>query len=549
MISKKMRFMASILCMGILLSGCAAKKTEPAGTTTPPAGTTTAPAETKPAASSKISEKERTLTVLLSDNTSQPIKNFGPAQQEIFKKTNIKLEFQIVPSSNFNDKKNILLASNNMPDLACITSQDLIQYGPTGIFLPLKSYIDKMPNFKGFWDQYSNMTKYLVGGELYGLQVVARDETANGFGPIIRTDLLQKNSLPTPTTFDELLDTLAKLKKLYPDSKPWTGRKGTIQLLKTTTYMLGSGYGDDGLYYDFDVEGGKYVFGPASKEFKKVLEYLSKAYKAGVLDPDFATTTSEQFDSKMSSGKSLFFIDNSGFCLNYTKSLKKIDANAKLQAIPYLKNSAGQRRAVAYATTLTDRFYGINAKVKDPDTVIKFMNWMYGKEGSDISNYGVEGVSFKYNSKNEPEFIKDYVMKFKDATPSTYYAVFSDMGITKLNFSLWAANTRPTFEIEKLVGNWDSLSDEYWALMAKENLSGGAFVQPAVNPALSEKDAEKVKQLKLDLNTMLDQEYNKYIMGVEPIDNWDKVIEKQVKLGVRDLEKIYNDANAAYKKK
>lgn len=535
MISKKTRIIASILCMGILLPGCSDKKTTPS-------------ADTNPASSSKISDKERTLTVLMTDSSTQPLKNFGPAQQEILKKTNIKLEYQIVPSSNFNDKKNILLASNNMPDLALVTSKDITQYGPTGIFLPLKKYIDKMPNYKGFWDKNGDMSKYLVGDELYALQVVARDETANGFGPIIRTDLLKKNNLQTPTTFDELLDTLTKLKKIYPDSKPWTGRKGTIQLLKTTSYMLGSGYGDDGLYYDYDVEGGKYVYGPASKEFKKVLEYLSKAYKAGVLDPDFATTTAEQFDSKMSSGKSLFFIDNSGFCLNYTKSLKKVDAEAKLQAIPYLKNSAGQRRAVAYATTLTDRFYAINGKVKDPDTVIKFMDWMYSKEGSDISNYGVEGVSFKYNSKNEPEFIKDYVMKFKDATPSTYYAVFSDMGITKLNFSLWAGNTRQTFEIEKLAGNWDSLSDEYWNLMAKENEKGGAFVQPAIDPPLSEKDAEKVKQLRLDLNTMLTQEFNKYIMGVEPIDNWDKVIEKEVKLGVRDLEKIYNDANAAYKK-
>lgn len=540
MINKKMRFMASILSLGILLSGCGSKQTKEKGNTTP--------TDTKTTTGSKISEKERTLTVLMTDSPTQPLKNYAPAQQEIFKKTNIKLEYQIVPSSNYNDKKNILLASNNMPDIAYISSADIVQYGSTGIFLPLKSYIDKMPNFKKFWSQYPDMSKYLVGGELYAFQVVARDETANGFGPIIRTDLLQKNNLQTPTTFDELLDTLTKLKKIYPDSKPWTGRKGTTQLLTTTAYMLGSGYGDGGLYYDFDVDGGKYICGTASKEFKKVLEYLNKAYKAGVLDPDFATTTAEQFDSKMSSGKSLFFIDNSGFSLNYTKALKKVDTEAKLQAIPYLKNSAGQRRAVAYATTLAGRFYAINAKVKDPDTVIKFMDWMYGKEGSDISNYGAEGVSFQYNSKNEPEFIKDYVMKFKDATPSSYYAVFSDMGITKLNFSLWAGNTRQTFEIEKLAGNWDALSDEYWNLMAKENEKGGAFVQPIENPPLSEKDAERVKQLKLDLNTMLNQEFNKYIMGVEPIDNWDKVIEKQVKLGARELEKIYNDANAAYKK-
>lgn len=534
--------LASVLCVGTLLTGCGKKTEQNASASSSPSAATTA--------GGKISDKERTLTVLMTDSPTQPLKNYAPAQQEIFKKTNIKLEYQIVPSSNYNDKKNILLASNNMPDIAYITKADVTQYGPTGIFLPLKKYMDKMPNFKSFYDQYTDMKKSLVGDELYAFQVVARDETANGFGPIIRTDLLKKNNLPTPTTFDELLDTLTKLKGLYPDTKVWTGRKGTSQLLATTAYMLGSGMGGngDGIYYDFDVDGGKYIYGPASKDFKNVLSYLNKAYKAGVLDPDFATTTAEQFDSKMSSGKSLFFIDNNGFCLNYTKSLKKTDPNAKLQAIPFLKNSKGQRRAMAYATELADRFYAINAKIKDPDTVIKFMDWMYNKEGSDISNYGVEGTSFNYNANKEPEFIKDYVMKFKDATPSTYYAVFSDMGITKLNFSLWAGNTRQTFEIEKLAGNWDSDSDEFWNLMKKENEKGGAFKQPITDPSFSTKDAERVKQLKLDLSTMLTQEYNKYIMGVEPIDNWDKVIDKQEKLGVRELEKIYNDANAAYKK-
>jgi len=546
MFNKKVRMalsilLASVLCAGTLMSGCS-KKAEQKDT----------PAATSASASNgKISDKERTITVLMTDSPTQPLKNYAPAQQEIFKKTNIKLDYQIVPSSNYTDKKNILLASNNMPDIAYVTNSDVAQYGPTGVFMPLKKYIDKMPNFKKFYDQYDDMKKALVGDELYALQVVARDETANGFGPVIRTDLLKKNNLPTPTTFDELLDTLTKLKKIYPDSKPWTGRKGTNQLLATTSYMLGSGFGSntgDGLYYDFDVDGGKYIYGPASKDFKNVLSFLNKAYKAGVLDPDFATTTAEQFDSKMSSGKSLFFIDNSGFCLNYTKSLKKTDPDAKTQAIPYLKNSKGQRRAMAYATTLADRFYAINGKVKDPDTVIKFMDWMYGKEGSDISNYGVEGTSFKYNANKEPEFIKEYVDKFKSATPSTYYAIFSDMGITKLNFSLWAGNTKETNDIEKLAGNWDNDSDEYWKLMEKENGKDGAFKQPITDPALTSQDAEKVKKLKLDLQTMLTQEYNKYIIGVEPIDNWDKVIQQEEKLGVRDLEKIYNDANAKYKK-
>ena len=389
------------------------------------------------------------------------------------------------------------------------------------------------------------MQKYCLDGELFVFPVIAREETANGFVPVIRTDLLEENNIPIPQSFDELLDALVKLKEIYPDSIPWTGRKGTSQMLKTVSYMLGSGYGDNGLYYDYDKDGGSYVFGPASQDFKAVLSYLNRAFEAGVLDPDFATTTAEQFESKLSSGKSFFYIDNSGFGINYTKALRKIDGleKATMQIIPIPENSFGQRRAVSYAKVLPGRFYALNASSKNKEEIVKFIDWMYSDEGSDISNYGVEGESFEYNEKGEPEFKKDFVMQYKDAQPSTYYAIYSELGITKLNFCMYACNTKTWFEIEKLAGNWDEVSDEYWSIVEKDD----AYRDNYIAPPLSVEESERVKDILVDLNTMLEQEYNKYIMGVEPIENWDKVIEKAEAMGVRELEDIYNKANAQYK--
>ncbi|MDR3167191.1 MAG: extracellular solute-binding protein [Treponema sp.] len=501
------------------------------------------------AGSGKISDRERTLSVLISDNANQPIKNMALAQQAILEKTNIRIDFQIVPASNYNDKKSALLATNQMPEVSFITGNDITRYAPTGLFLPLEKYVNSMPNFKRFWDTIPDLKKSMIGGELYGFQMVARNEASNGFGPVIRTDLLAKHSIPIPTTFDELLDALESLKRIYPNSRPYSLRNGaTLQHFKTSAYMLGSGFGSNGLYYDFDVDGGKYIFGPATKEFKTVLKFFADAYRRGVLDPDYATTTSSQFQAKMTGGTSFFFNDNSGFSIDYTNLLRKIEPDASLEFIPYLTNSYGQRRAVAYATTLNDRFFAIRADIKDPDTIIRFFDWLYSDEGSDITNYGKEGVSFRYNAQGKPEFIKEYIDRFKDKSP-VYYAVFSDAGITKLNFSLYAGNTEQSFAIQKLAGVWDDFADKYWALAAKENLPGtGALVQPVQDPPLSETDAERVKDLTLAVTTYLEQEYNKYIMGVEPIDNWDRVITRAIELGANELADIYNRANAPFKK-
>ncbi|WP_276947766.1 extracellular solute-binding protein [Acetatifactor muris] len=496
--------------------------------------------------SSWIADEPITVSVMLSDNSQQPKRQDAPAHEEIFRKTNIQLEFQIVPAASYEEKQSVVLGTNNFPDVIYLQNgtKDIVQYGTSGIFEPLMQYVNEetMPNFYKFWQQYPDMKKYLLEGELYAFPVVARDESAAGFGPVIRMDLLEKHDIPIPQTFDELLEALAKLHEIYPDTIPWTGRKGTPQLLATTAYMLGSGMGGrtDGMYYDFDEK--KYIFGPASENFKEVLGYLNKAYEMGVLDPEFATTTDEQMDSKLSSGKSLFYLDNSGFGANYTAKLNQIEGyeDARFQVLPIPENSFGNRRAVAYAADLPGRFYAINASAENKEEIIKLIDWLYSREGSDITNYGVEGISFEYGEDGEPHFIEDYVMQFKGAEPSDYYAVFADLGITKLDFCFWAGNTRMGSEIQKITGSWTELTDEYWEIINNDP----AYVQPHINPSLTEEEAETVQDILAEVNTILEPEYNKYIMGTEPVDNWDSVIKKCEDAGVRQIEEIYNAAEA-----
>lgn len=540
------KLLALLLSLVMVLAACGSsgdKTSSEASTSEPAASTEQSKEESKeePVEEEKISSEERVLTLLISDNPNQPKRNNAPAQEEIFKRTNIRLDYQIVPSSNYSEKKSILLSTNNMPDIAKLDKSDIIDYAPSGIFLNLTEYIDDLPNFKALWDTYPDMAKSMIDGELYAFQVVAKNEATNGFGPAIRTDLLTKHDLEVPTSFDELLDVLEALKTEYPDSRPYTGRNGTNQLLRTTAYQLGSGHQ---LYFDHDLD--KYVYGPATEEFKEVLRFHNQAFERKVLDMDYATSTAEQFETRLVGGQSFFFNDNSGFSLNFTNTLREIEPDAKLEAIHYLTNSFGQRRAVSYATEIIGSYYAINGGVEDPETVVRFMDWMYGEEGSDISNYGVEGVSFQYNDEGKPEFIEEYVMQFKDHKPAGYYGVFSDMGITKLDFSLYAGNTEQTFEIQRIQGFWDEETEAYWERMAEEVAPGGALVQPVADPPFTVEEAEKIKQLTLDLNTMLEQEYDKYIMGVEPIENWDKVIEKANEIGAVELVELYNSVNEAF---
>ena len=67
---------------------------------------------------------------------------------------------------------------------------------------------------------------------------------------------------------------------------------------------------------------------------------------------------------------------------------------------------------------------------------------------------------------------------------------------------------------------------------------------PKIAPSLTTEESERATDILMELTTVLEQEYNKYIMGLEPIDNWDSVIAHCEELGARELEDIYNTALA-----
>lgn len=96
------------------------------------------------------------------------------------------------------------------------------------------------------------------------------------------------------------------------------------------------------------------------------------------------------------------------------------------------------------------------------------------------------------------------------------------------------------FQIEKLTGTWNEQYDEYWGIIEADD----AYVDPVVNPPLTPEEASSYKDIMASLNTMLEQEYDKFIMGTKDISEYDAVIEKAIEMGALEIEKIYNNARA-----
>lgn len=506
---RKINFIvAAALGMTMILTGCSGNASE--------------------VKSTEHSKKPQTITVLRSEHPSQPLRADAPSLLQIEKIKGIKIDLQSSPLSDFGVKLRTLLTTNRMPDVAFVKIPEIREFANTGMFLDLTPYWEngKLPNLRKALEKHPDYKKILVNGKLYGFPNLDREEMYYGQYPMIRTDILKKLNLPMPTSFEELYQTLKKMKTVYPDSYPWTMRWGINSQFGYLAYSFGSGFAT---YYEPVTQ--KYQYGPIYPEFKNMIVYLKKLYDEKLLDPNYATNTAQQWQQNLSSGKSLFYYDNNMFGVNFIGALKKLDKDAMFDMVPVLKNDQGVRRAYRYPSGHIDVFYAISSKVKDPDRVVELFDWFYSEEGADITNYGIPGEHFT-RTKEGVTIKPELLAQFKDkAEPA--WALLSYLGTGFQGFGPYADET--------IFQNVDPQMIT-WAEAVKKMDDEGILRQYEMAPPFTNDETEKLKDLNTKVSTIANQNYDKFIMGDRPISEWNNFVKELTDAGAKEIEKIYNTA-------
>lgn len=471
-----------------------------------------------------------TLNVLRWEHPSAAVKQDTPVIQEIAKRTGVTLKPESVPMSGYPDKKRALIATNNIPDVIMVSQADLSEFASTGIFLPISDYLDQMPNFKKVLEANPETKKLYVDGKLYGFPVAVQNNWQYGKAPVIRTDILKQLNLQIPKTFDELYAVLKEMKKAYPDSYPFSSRG--ITFLDSFAFGMGGGMG---IYFEPDVDGGKYVYGTNKPEFKKALTFLNKLYAEGLYDPDFAVLNTQTWGEKNNSGKSFFMYDNNSFAANYNVVLQQKDPNAKFELIPYFMNDTGKSRGYLYPRGWLNDNYAISSKVKDPAAVMKFYDWLYSPEGVEVSNFGILGQTYEM-ADGKPKMLSSVIEQYKTAADPVR-TMQADVGAGYLALSPMVDETPNLQMLDPLTLGW----------IDQMNNDPGAYVWPALTPSLNKEESGKVKELNSKINP-IEQDIVKFIMGARPLSEFDDFARSLTDAGADQLEKIYNDALARVEK-
>lgn len=492
-------------------------------------------------ASAKMFDETLTVRWMLPEDSSQAIALDSSAIEAIYDLLNVKLELIPVPKSDFDAKKSVLLATDELPDVIDhLSINDIRQYADLGLFVNISDYPQEAADYLELMnaeDRIGETKKFLIDDKIYGFRNL--EYSRIGIAPLgmIRGDLLEEQGIAVPQTWDEVYTALLKIKEKHPDVYALTSRRGTNYMLGQFAYPLGSGgfptfNTERGIY--FEPKQDKFIYGPTDPSFEKVVAFFANAYKDGLLDPDYATMDKDQMFQKATTGKLVFVYDNNSYAARvFNPTIQKNDPNARFDLLKPPAYAAGETRAYRYEKDW-DNLAVISSKAKEPEKIVKFINWMYSEEGRLVTNFGVENKD--YDLVDGKPTIKQEIVDRHTNDPDPFAGIQGELGVGYLSFAKYIDEytytqvTDPSFiEMGKQV-------DQYTADQLID-------FQPNWPPFTTE-EAEKVKELELKLSNVFNQEIDKFITGKRSLEDWSKLVDQLKGQGVQELEELFNTAYA-----
>ena len=222
--------------------------------------------------------------------------------KEIEEKANIKLEIISTPSSDSLEKRNLMLAGDDYPDLlltdwtAMLTKADVMQFAvKEGIFLPITEYVDKYGNnMKRIFDENPAYREGSTApdGEIYGFARFSECYHCSAYPKIyLRQDWMDKLNLEMPTNTEELREVLRAFVNEDPNGN---GEKDEIGLIGATTWNTPVEFALMGMSFqtvkpDFwlslGADGESVEFSPSTDAYREGLRYIKSLYDEGLIDP------------------------------------------------------------------------------------------------------------------------------------------------------------------------------------------------------------------------------------------------------------------------
>lgn len=408
-----------MLCLAMLatvFAGCNPQTSDTTGTGTSGTtkSTTTAAPTTGSTGESSLINMDSLVPV-----TNEPVEmtmavtvgpmNEKPEDMWFFKyfaeQTNVQWNFLTIQSAAWAERKPIMLATDEYPDVffgQSFTSGEIFKFGQEGIFVPLNDHVDqygdvikeKMELIEGSW---TNVT--CPDGNIYGLPSLTLAYYFTNNRSWINKAWLDTVGQQVPTTLDEFHAALTAFKDGdangngdASDEIPWSGSWDDSQQRMMMLNAFGfatSGNLADNIALDYNREA---VYIPLTDEYVNYLKFMNKCYTDGLLDQDIFAQDDTQFKAKAAEG----IIGTAAYAAPFL-----MDPENHMDWVALAMVSEAGRTPVTYKGHLTTiGKYIVTDKCEYPDVAVRWANLFYAPEYAFYIMYGPE-----YGTDQDPDGI------------------------------------------------------------------------------------------------------------------------------------------------
>jgi putative aldouronate transport system substrate-binding protein len=499
--------------------------------------------------------KERTkLSILLPQRPSVLDYKDNYLTQVLQEKANVDLEFVLVPSEEFDQKLNLMIAGGQtFPDIVSgdYFSFNLIaQYGADGRFLPLNALIDKygtevkkqMAEINSIGGQDWLKTMTMPDGNIYGLTSPYLQKWVDVSNRLwVRKAWLEKlgidkNKVNTLAEFKEMLKAF---KTRDPngngiaDEIPMMGAVGGWATV-IEGYLMDPFTPYDSYYLDrrlWNHKTGEVEFAPLKPEWFEGVKYISGLVAEGLIDPlSFSQSVNELRVVGAKSNPPIvgaFPAANFQFLPPDLKSKQWLEYTT----LPPL-NSPRTGKKQTYENRVAMEYYNalIPSSTKNAALAFRFLDLMLSEEITMINRYGKKGVDWIPNTS---------LPNYRGEMKSTFEEIGQWGAPTKTN---WHAGVlyNLSLSLNAKLGIGES-SDGYYIRGTKDYLPYGAFTGDL--PLLfTQAEGEELSELEAAIKTYVNQSFAAFCLGKMPLEDYGKFIEKLKSMGIEKALKVRAEA-------
>jgi len=454
---------------------------------------------------------------------------------ELEKRTNVKADWEMIPTVGWAEKKNLLLASGDLPDVIFNKGiNDIDILANEKLFLPLEGLIEQYaPNIRRFFDETPDARAISTApnGHIYNLPQYKPHMPETNFAMLINKAWLDKANLPVPATLEEYH---TALKAFADNDMNGDGSKTdeiplTAQWWKFDWVFPSFGMaGESG--ENFFLENGEMKFRPVDPRYKEAVMYLRKLYADGCIDSESFTQTLAQYNAKIKNPNK----DIVGSFLSFTKdSVLSKERAENYVVIGPLEGPYGKHWNGSVYNKLARNCVEVTAANKYPEVTIRWLDELFSEDMAVQLYYGTLGEDIEKTAGGMYNILppRDEKLDYDKSKWMNAPADAAPVGVTP---DLEKRIIPTPVQKDKI-----DINDMYLPYLPEENLP------PYM---LSVEQAKEIQMINTDIMPIIDQKFAKWVVegGIE--NEWDAYIDQLKKLSVDRMIELRRDALAAYQK-